>query len=916
MKGLLKPLAAITILGLTACGAEKTSEEYLASANQYLAAGESDAAIIELKNSLRISSDNLEARLLLGDAYYNQGLYSEAEKEYRRADKAGIDSNKVVPKLALAYFQNYKFDDVSALLDKYPKLSPEAGSTLAAVQALSLFAQGKPDEAKDYLVIAEQKQSDNIYTRLGKATLAADSDADFKTAQQTVEEVLEIAPNSLEANLLYGRLLMAQTNYQAAEETFTKVLNIAPTFHQATLYLVQSQIKQGKIEEAKPYLAELLAIAPNHPLINEFKARILFAEESYNEAGAFADIAIQNGSREISSFVISGISAMKQNKLEQAYRTLTQVKDSLPPKHIVSRIYAYLQLQLGYTDDAVKTLDRLSNLTSADAELFSSATAVLSQSGKQAKALDYAQKAASLDDSGANTVKLGMLKLSYEDQSGLDDIGEAIKNNPNLIEARFALVYGLLKKGEMESARTAADDMLKVLPDHPQSLTLKGLVERAAGNTTIALQQFDKALAIEPHDAVALMGKANTLEEQGESEQAFELYKTNLKYNSDKPFIAQNFIAYSGRKKRTPEATEWAKQLFEAEPDNASFAWAYSIGLAVNNQKELAVTTLESLKPEQQNVLTQQLLGDLLIQTNQLDKAEKAYEFLLEANPKQAKPYQRLIAVNELQRDFSDALKYTQQVLKLFPDNQSLKLVEATMLYEKEQYGASQKALNELNKETIEHPVAVRLKARLATRNKDYKAGLSLWQEYYEKQPNARALVSVASLLELNNKHAEAIQLLEQDIDKFTDKVPVHIKLAELYLANNRQQSAKHYEAALALDGENIMALNNAAWLLMEFKQYPKAESYAKKAYELSKQQPLIGDTYGLTLLKQNNAKQALVVLEAAYEAQSSNNEIALHYAQALIANNDKPKAKNLLKHINPEKEGLKRLKQELMAQL
>ena len=110
---------------------------------------------------------------------------------------------------------------------------------------------------------------------------------------------------------------------------------------------------------------------------------------------------------------------MKEGQLEQAYRFLSQVKGSLPNDHLISRLYAYLQLQLGYTEEAVETLDQLTALKESDSELFASATAELAKSGDESKALSYAEKAASLDTSGTNTFKLGVLKLANEDQSGL-----------------------------------------------------------------------------------------------------------------------------------------------------------------------------------------------------------------------------------------------------------------------------------------------------------------------------------------------------------------------------------------------------------------------------------------------------------------------------------------------------------------
>ena len=44
MKGLLTPIAAATLFALVGCGADKTSEEYLSNAKQYLSSGSEEVS--------------------------------------------------------------------------------------------------------------------------------------------------------------------------------------------------------------------------------------------------------------------------------------------------------------------------------------------------------------------------------------------------------------------------------------------------------------------------------------------------------------------------------------------------------------------------------------------------------------------------------------------------------------------------------------------------------------------------------------------------------------------------------------------------------------------------------------------------------------------------------------------------------
>lgn len=922
MKGLLKPLAAATLLGLAACGTDKTSDEYLASANQYLASGQTDAAVIELKNALRQSESNTKARMLLGDLYYERGDFQAAEKEYKLALQAGAAPDIVVPQLALTHYRVSNTEDLEKLANHPYSLSAESEATLSAIQALNALNQGDNDQAKSYLSTAEKKQADNIYARLGHATLSvttadeANTQQQLVTALESVNEVLLVAPKAIEAHLLKGHLLMAQGEFESAESAFSKVVELAPEAPQYKLYQVQSQARQNKLEQAEPTVDELLKIAPNHPVLNEYKARIHYSREEITQAKAFSEIAVQNGSTSISSFVIAGITSMKEGQPEQAYRYLSQVQSQLPDDNLFARIYAYLQLQLGYTGEAVVTLDKLTDLKGTDAALFAEATSELAKSGDQDKALNYAEKAAALDETGASTAKLGILKLAQQNQEGIADLEQALGINPDLIEARLALVYSLLKQGEAEPARVAADDMIKAFPEDPRGYTLKGLVESRLGELQTGVGYFDKALELAPNNPIALISKANNLIEQDQEPAAFKLLKQSVEHNSDQAYTVRNFITFSLKHERIKEATEWLKPLYEASSSNHNLAWAYAAGLTSSSLKDEALLVLNKIPEEQHSAPVSQLLGDLYLQTNQLEKAEDSYEKWLQLHPRSTKAHLRLIAVNELQKDFSNALKYSQQGLRLFPQSQVFKLFEAAMLYENKQVHAATTALEQLDDKATIHPIAIKLKARLAFQNNQFDEGLSYWIEYYKKQPSIKALVSVAQAYELNQQPQKAIELLEKDMDNFKIQFPAHLKLGQAYLSSNPDKALAHYEAALQEAPDNVIGLNNASWLLVQSKQYPKAEKYAQRAYELSNQQPIIADTYGLSLLRQGKADEALPILQAAFEAESGNAEIAIHYAEALLAKGNKSRAKTVLSVATPESEELSQLKAKLMKQI
>jgi predicted KAP-like P-loop ATPase len=92
---------------------------------------------------------------------------------------------------------------------------------------------------------------------------------------------------------------------------------------------------------------------------------------------------------------------------------------------------------------------------------------------------------------------------------------------------------------------------------------------------------------------------------------------------------------------------------------------------------------------------------------------------------------------------------------------------------------------------------------------------------------------------------------------------------------------------------------------------------YAKKAYSVSADIPNVVDTYAQVLLKSGDKVAALVKAEQAYKLSKVGDvDIALNFAETLLANKDKEQAKKILLIINTKTKLQKAKHQQLLAQL
>jgi uncharacterized protein (TIGR03790 family) len=122
------------------------------------------------------------------------------------------------------------------------------------------------------------------------------------------------------------------------------------------------------------------------------------------------------------------------------------------------------------------------------------------------------------------------------------------------------------------------------------------------------------------------------------------------------------------------------------------------------------------------------------------------------------------------------------------------------------------------------------------------------------------------------------------------------LRLAAMHEARAEfDQAIEQYRAVIAVEPQNVVALNNLAYALAERKQQPQeALSLALKAYRLS-QTPDVGDTVGWIHHLMGDNQAALPWLERAAAAAPTSVEILIHTAIVHAAVNDLTKARQRL---------------------
>lgn len=889
-------LASATVIFSTIAYAN----QYLASAEKYLNDNQVNSAIIELKNAIQSSPKDSQARLMLGEIYLTRGNFKSAEKELSRALKLGADENKVTPLLARAILGLGQNEQVISLIEETHINNLYAKSELSGIKALAEVKLGDLDAAESTLQAAENSGFNTLYIRLGKISLDA-AQKRMDTALASINQVLKDTDNNSDVWLLKGHIESAKNNFDEAVLSYTNAYKLSPDAFYYTFFIAQSLVISKRFDEAEKYANDLINLYPNQPVSNELVAIIFYSKKEYNKARIHADRAINNGSQHLSASLISSLSSYELKNYEQAYKTLSRINDSLPDNHYAKRLYIILQLKLGYIDEAILSMNQLNIETDENNQFLSKASLQLTKLGRDEEALKLAQKAAT-KASAANDLMLGLVKLAGNDSTGFDQLRSAMAEQSDKRVAELGLAFYYIQFGKLKEAEDTVDEWLKKYPDDVGALVLKGVIYQKSNQLDNAELQYKKVLDISEEYPQVRAYLAQTMALKGNWEEAFQLsFKAKTLSPNDK--TANQILLTSSKKlNRLPEMIKLIDNQIQADRSNPELKIQKARALTLNQQSVEAINLLEALPEAQKSAASWSLLGDIYYTQQKWQDASNGYKKWLELAPTDAKAYVWNIHISEMTQKLTQGIQLADNAITMFPNDVRFPLMKAGLLLKSGELTASQTVLNGLDEDVRDTPYALQLQGLLYLANQKFDAAVKVHQRRYEKQPSIQVANALASVYVLNGQDQEAIDFLNEVINKYGTKAePLEIKLANILVKTQPEKAISKYRDIVDREPDNIVALNNLAWLTMEKEQFDEACQYAEKAYQIATQNPQIADTYGYCLLKSGDSKSSLKFLGQAYEKKLNDTEIALHYAESLIADGQSEQAKGVLASITTD---------------
>jgi putative PEP-CTERM system TPR-repeat lipoprotein len=883
-------LLVTSLVGLSACS-QKTSEEHIAAAKEFVVKGDQQAAIVELKNAIQLDPKQAEARFELGNLYLQQNKYEAAEKELNRAMELGYSASKTIPLLARAYQRTGANAALEEIDHDMADLTSVEKAEIGYFKAQSLIQLDKASEASVLIEEIQKLDTTSVYKGLSgvlKLLLAEEREAALAQAIELQSQ----APLNKDVLSVTARLYLLNQQPNEAADVYAKYVKAAPEDIETRFALANMLVEQGRTEEAESHVDHLLKINDQNALLNQLKGVIRAADKDFANAQKFSEIAVNNGRADPVVRLVAGYSAFQQGDFASAVSHLSTIASSLPDNHPGLRILAASQLQTGMTTEASEVLKRLNTLTAADASLFSSAGYELLQSGEAKKAKALVERVEDISETADDLTRLGVLKLSLNNIDGVLDLESAVAKSPESITAKTTLATAYLATNQLDKALALSEEWKQEASSNPQGFLLAGEVALRKNDLATAEAEFLSASAVAPNNNKVQMALVGLDIRNEDLEAALTKLDKILTGTPDYLSALTANFAIKQKQGRADEGLVPVLAALNKAPNNADLAVLTARMHASESNFDKSLALLNKI-PADKNAPSAfwPSKGLSLLQSGKIKEAEEHYEAWIELSPNNIEAALGQLLLLDSQNKYAEALALTTRFLAARDDIQ-IQVLQGYFHVMTGDVVNAKKVVSELNEDVRALPFVRGVMARIKLRERDPAGAVDDAEVAFEANQNSKNLQVLVMAYDLSGQTDKSYELLKTYSANNSNDLSALMLFAEKEIGKDKTSAIAKYQEALELNQDNFVVLNNLAYLLMEENKLSEASAFAKRAYDLKPNNAATVDTYAQILVRQNRNKEALDAYNRVMNDDVKNEEIFLNYIETLLLNDSKIIAK------------------------
>ncbi|SFM69601.1 tetratricopeptide repeat protein [Marinobacter pelagius] len=882
---LLSVAISLTITGCSGDNNEMSQEEiqYISHLDQsrfFQRQGELKASTLEARSASELQPERVEPYLIIvnnlitaGDARSAERLLDQLFSDVGEESISQQNLNDASLIRAEARLKQGEHEEALAALEKLKDADRAQQLKGAMLRGDIHLAAGRLDQAEDAYSDARSIDTSAVPPLIGLAKVAY-SQNNREEADSYIAQAGELDANHVDLWLLKAQIAQHEEDWANAEQALINALETIGQYdimtHQkfeSMSALINVLREQGKSSEAFVYEEILAKSAPGTIKSNLEAAQEAFNNGDLNNASRYLEEVLAQAPSHEPAALMLGLVRYRQGRPEEAEALLTPVVN-MGDSEQATKLLAATRLQMRNPEGAREVLASLEDQES-DPETLALVGFASLLSGDTESGTQFIEKSLALAPDN-NSLRLRyatyLLRLGHTDRA-IEQANRVLENAPDSERARLLVVQANVSANDYEAAKAVASAWIENQPQSVRALVTRGNVAGSAGDYDEARQYYEQALALDTEDPAPLAALGNLAKTRDQIAEAQGYYRRAIMLAPDNRQALQGISSVMERE----DLVALMMQVREKHPD------AYGPRLL------LLESALFDGNTEQADELTASLM-----EREDVSNPAPAESLV-------ASIYHGIATQLAKRERLDQAAEVLQRGRVLFPNNEEIGIQAAAVQFTKENAKEAREILRDVKKQHPQSGNPFLLEAQYFERRGEYQEAADLYQLALEKERNVEIELAHARALARSGQRDRAIESLGRASQAYPRSPQILMNLAVLHQETDAPEEAiGPYEQLLELTPQNVVALNNLAWIYYQ-QGDERALDLAKQAYELNSDSAAIADTYGWIMFEAGQHAESLPVLERAHELQPDSEEIAMHLAEAYRASGRGADAKRVL---------------------
>ena len=877
-------MAMMAALLLSACGRAVDPATAVADAQELIADGKAGDARILLKNALAKASRVPGARQLLARMAMDDGDLKAAHDELEAlpaAEAAQPETAALKARLALEMGR----------LDEAEKLLQAAGDGIAEpertiLRARLLRARGSDAEGLTLLRAAQQSRPDDESLAI-ELVESLSASGNLASAAVEADRFLADAKHPrADALRVRGEVRLRQGNAAAGVKDLKAALEAAPSqwpkVRRITteLQLGEALLAAGDIPGARTQVEHLGKTWPGMLGAEILAARLDLQDGKANEAAARLEKALASMPDNARLQYMLADALTRSGNFTRATELLERRVAEEPATSPARRMLATLLMRQGRPDRVVELLGQ-EGLEQGEADDLLKAARMAQGQAKEAigTLTDRLEK-----EPGNRKLRaqLALAQIASGDPAqALATLGPVPTNDwtPETGAVRMAAL--LTMGNELEGNRLV--DRLIDPSAKADVVTLVAVADVAQrqGRGAMASRLLDRAAVVDPGSAAVQLRRANVAFDAKNFDEAEKQLRALLRTT---PADVTAGVAL-GRVLEAKGDVDAARKALEEAAHSAPESLEPGIALGALELRagrlEAANKAFDALVAMRKDGSAANAAGMMLASANHFEHGRTRFRQAIEQSPGNELYWFNLARAQLALGDRDAALGSFIKSAELQPAAMQPAEGAIQLSIAKKDYVTARRVALALVGAQPKSARAWLLKGSVEVQGGDAAAARAAFARSYQLQPTAGAASAefrAALLLKASHPEATLLQWLAREPgDTATRRL-----LGAYYMQIGDERAARtQLEAMLARSPNDVMSLNNLAWLLRT-SDPARAEQLAETAYAIAPQNAGVTDTLGMVYLARGKFDAAATTLAAAVAANPSDRAIQYHHGLAL----------------------------------